>query len=129
VSSVLYLSCRSHRSTVLLCSMPHSLLSRRPTSTSNPTYLLTSSKGAQYVLRKKPPGKLVSQTAHAIEREYRIIEALSKEGSVPVPKVYALCLDASVLGTPFYVMQYLKGRIFTDVRMPELKSKEERRAW
>ncbi|ORY52816.1 kinase-like domain-containing protein [Leucosporidium creatinivorum] len=94
----------------------------------NPTYLLTSTKGTQYVLRKKPPGKLVSQTAHAIEREYRIIEALGKEGSVPVPKVYALCLDASVLGTPFYVMEYLKGRIFTDVRMPELKSKEERRA-
>lgn len=74
----------------------------------NPTYLLTDDDARQYVLRKKPPGKLVSQTAHAIEREYRIIEALSKEGSVPVPKVYALCMDASVLGTPFYVMEYLK---------------------
>lgn len=76
--------------------------------TSNPTYLLTDGDGRQYVLRKKPPGKLVSQTAHAVEREYRIIDALGKEGSVPVPKVYALCLDNIVLGTPFYVMEYLK---------------------
>ncbi|KAK4047041.1 hypothetical protein OIO90_006324 [Microbotryomycetes sp. JL221] len=95
---------------------------------SNPTYLLTdaSDPPKQYVLRKKPPGKLVSQTAHAVEREYKILDALSKEGSVPVPKVYALCTDSQVLGTPFYVMQYIKGRIFTDVRMPEIKSKQER---
>ncbi|KAM0791663.1 hypothetical protein ACM66B_006099 [Microbotryomycetes sp. NB124-2] len=97
---------------------------------SNPTYLLTDSSEPpkQYVLRKKPPGKLVSQTAHAVEREYKILDALSKEGSVPVPKVYALCTDPSVLGTPFYVMQYIKGRIFTDVRMPEIATKEERTA-
>ena len=88
------------------------MLSHSPAPNSNPTYLLTSTAPEQqYVLRKKPPGKLVSQTAHAIEREYRIIEALGKEGSVPVPKVYALCLDAEVLGTPFYVMEYLKVRL------------------
>jgi aminoglycoside phosphotransferase (APT) family kinase protein len=80
---------------------------------SNPTYLLTSASTppVQYVLRKKPPGKLLSQTAHAIEREYKIISALGEEGSVPVPKVYALCLDETVLGTPFYVMEYLKVRV------------------
>ncbi|SCV71798.1 BQ2448_4492 [Microbotryum intermedium] len=95
---------------------------------SNPTYLINSASDPpqQYVLRKKPPGKLVSQTAHAIEREYKIIKAIGEDGTVPVPKVYALCLDASVLGTPFYVMEYIKGRIFTDVRMPEVETKEER---
>ncbi|KDE02693.1 hypothetical protein MVLG_06781 [Microbotryum lychnidis-dioicae p1A1 Lamole] len=95
---------------------------------SNPTYLINSASDPpqQYVLRKKPPGKLVSQTAHAIEREYKIIKAIGEDGTVPVPKVYALCLDASILGTPFYVMEYIKGRIFTDVRMPEIETKEER---
>lgn len=82
----------------------------------------------QYVLRKKPPGALISKTAHAVEREYRIIRALGENSNVPVPKVYALCEDVSVIGTPFYVMEFLKGRIFTDVRMLDI-SFEERRAW
>jgi aminoglycoside phosphotransferase (APT) family kinase protein len=106
---------------------------------SNPTLLLTDTKGAQFILRKKPPGKLVSKTAHAVEREFKIIEALGKyndtlEGgrenpeAVPVPKVYGLCEDNSVLGTPFYIMEFIKGRIFTDARMLSL-DKETRREW
>lgn len=70
---------------------------------SNPTYLLTSTaSGAQYVLRKKPPGKLLSKTAHQVEREYKVLKAL--EGSdVPAPKVYCLCEDVEVVGSAFYV--------------------------
>lgn len=85
---------------------------------SNPTYLLTSkASGRGYVLRKKPPGELLSQTAHKVEREYRIIKALNST-DVPVPKTYCLCEDASVIGTPFYIMEFLKGRIFEDATMP-----------
>lgn len=85
---------------------------------SNPTYLLTSkSTGTGYVLRKKPPGKLLSQTAHKVEREYRIIKALEFT-DVPVPKTYCLCEDSNVIGTPFYIMEFLKGRIFEDATMP-----------
>lgn len=85
---------------------------------SNPTYLLTSkSTGKGYVLRKKPPGKLLSQTAHKVEREYRIIKALEFT-DVPVPKTYCLCEDSNVIGTPFYIMEFLKGRIFEDATMP-----------
>ena len=69
---------------------------------SNPTYFLTDSKKRKYVLRKKPPGKLLSKTAHAIEREYQVLAALAKT-DVPTPKVYCLCEDNHVLGTPFYV--------------------------
>ena len=54
-------------------------------------------------MRKKPPGQLLSKTAHAVEREFRVLDALGKSSDVPVPKVYALCEDNSVLGTPFYV--------------------------
>lgn len=69
---------------------------------SNPTLLITDSKGEQYVLRKKPPGELLSQTAHAIEREYRVMKALENT-SIPVPRMHCLCEDKSVIGTPFYV--------------------------
>lgn len=81
----------------------------------------------QYVLRKKPPGTLLSKTAHAVEREYKIIHAL-QNSDVPVPEVYTLCEDVDVIGTPFYVMEFLHGRIFTDFRMTELPY-EERRQW
>lgn len=57
---------------------------------SNPTYFITDSKGTKYVMRKKPPGKLISKTAHAVEREYRIIKAVGEHTDVPVPKVYCL---------------------------------------
>ncbi|KAJ3155836.1 hypothetical protein HDU89_005394 [Geranomyces variabilis] len=81
---------------------------------SNPTYFLRDARAQRYVLRKKPPGALLSQTAHAVEREYRVLRALADKTAVPVPKVYTLCEDAAVLGTPFYVMEFLEGRIFTD---------------
>jgi aminoglycoside phosphotransferase (APT) family kinase protein len=81
----------------------------------------------KYVLRKKPPGKLLSKTAHSVEREHRIISALSAT-AVPVPKTYVLCEDSSVLGTPFYIMSFLDGRIIEDPSMPDASSAEERRA-
>ncbi|CAO3597369.1 unnamed protein product [Absidia cylindrospora] len=96
---------------------------------SNPTYLLKDANQQQYVLRKKPPGALLSKTAHAIEREYRIINALGQHTDVPVPKVYALCEDANVIGTPFYVMEFLKGRIFEDVRMLSLPYEQRKQCW
>lgn len=58
-------------------------------------------------MRKKPPGALLSKTAHAVEREYRILHALGASSDVPVPKVYTLCEDNAVIGTPFYVCQKL----------------------
>ncbi|POY72297.1 hypothetical protein BMF94_4599 [Rhodotorula taiwanensis] len=93
---------------------------------SNPTYLLSGNNKKQYVVRTRPPGPLISKTAHAIDREYRILDALGKDGSVPVPKVYHLCLDDTVIGRPWYLMEYLKGRKYEDARMPEVKTKEER---
>ncbi|PWY98397.1 APH-domain-containing protein [Testicularia cyperi] len=104
---------------------------------SNPTYILFDPKGTRYVLRKKPPGGLLSSTAHAIEREYRIIGALFKYNqtlpagspdAVPVPEVFCLCEDASIVGTSFYIMQFIHGRIFEDYRMLQLPSKAEREA-
>lgn len=78
------------------------------------------------MLRKKPPGKLVSKTAHKVEREYKIIRALG-DTNVPVPKAYCLCEDSNVIGTPFYIMEFLDGRHFTDPAMPGV-SAEERHA-
>ncbi|KAL1870253.1 hypothetical protein VTK73DRAFT_2802 [Phialemonium thermophilum] len=95
---------------------------------SNPTYQLTSPDGKRYVLRKKPPGKLLSKTAHRVEREYRILAALAASTDVPVPRPYCLCEDASVLGTAFYVMSFLDGRIIEDPAMPDVTSPEARRA-
>ena len=87
---------------------------------SNPTFLLTSA-GKRYVLRKKPPGQLLS-SAHQVDREYRVMKAL--DGLLPVPKMRALCEDPEVIGTSFYVMDYLEGRIFRDAMLPDLKPAE-----
>lgn len=95
---------------------------------SNPTYQLTAADGTRYVLRKKPPGPLVSQTAHRIEREYRIIRALEKT-DVPVPKAYCLCEDESIIGTPFYIMEFLDGRIFEDPVIPSVLPDHRRVIW
>jgi aminoglycoside phosphotransferase (APT) family kinase protein len=84
---------------------------------SNPTFRL-SAGGKRYVLRRKPPGKLLP-SAHAVDREYRVITALGKT-EVPVAKSYALCLDDDVIGTAFYIMDYVEGRIFWDPTLPEL---------
>ena len=78
---------------------------------SNPTYLLETAT-QRYVLRRKPPGTLLA-SAHAVDREFRVIRALGGSG-VPVPKTYALCTDESVIGTWFYVMEYVDGRILWD---------------
>ncbi|KAJ3013316.1 hypothetical protein HKX48_005821 [Thoreauomyces humboldtii] len=94
---------------------------------SNPTYYIQDAAGSRHVLRKKPPGTLLSQTAHAVEREFLVLNALSKHTDVPVPKVYALCEDLDVLGTPFYIMEFLQGRIFTDNLLRSVPSKQDRR--
>ncbi len=91
---------------------------------SNPTYRVTAG-GKAYVLRRKPPGKLLP-SAHAVDREYRIITALAAT-DVPVAKSHALCLDETVIGTAFYIMDYIDGRVFWDPGLPEL-ARDQRRA-
>ena len=91
---------------------------------SNPTYWLADGE-RQYALRKKPPGKLL-QSAHAVDREYRVMRALA-DTDVPTATMYALCEDDAVIGTSFFVMEYVQGRIFWNVQLPELEA-EERRA-
>ena len=88
---------------------------------SNPTYLLDGG-GEKFVLRKQPDGPLL-KSAHAIDREYRVISAL--QGSeVPVPLPLAWCDDASVVGTPFYLMSFLDGRVFVDQSLPGMSAAE-----
>jgi len=82
---------------------------------SNPTFRL-SAGGKRYVLRRKPPGKLLP-SAHAVDREYRVMTAL-RDSDVPVPRTWCLCADESVIGTPFFVMDYVDGRIFWDPSLP-----------
>jgi aminoglycoside phosphotransferase (APT) family kinase protein len=82
---------------------------------SNPTYRLTAGI-RRYVLRRKPPGKLLP-SAHAVDREFRVMSALAGTG-VPVAKMYALCEDETVIGTAFYVMEYVEGRILWDPTLP-----------
>ena len=88
---------------------------------STPTYKLLSGSGA-YVLRRKPLGQLLP-SAHAVDREYRVMHALSGT-AVPVPEVYALCEDDAVIGSAFYVMELLDGRVFWDPRLPGLDRAE-----
>jgi aminoglycoside phosphotransferase (APT) family kinase protein len=88
---------------------------------SNPTYLLeTATK--RYVLRRKPPGPLLS-SAHAVDREFRIISALHAAG-FPVPQPFAFCSDEAVTGTTFFVMAYVEGRIFWELDLPGLHPDE-----
>ncbi|ORZ38040.1 kinase-like domain-containing protein [Catenaria anguillulae PL171] len=96
---------------------------------SNPTYFLVDGREQKYVLRKKPAGALLSPTAHAVEREYQVLHGLGTCGQVPVPRVYTLCTDSSVIGTPFYVMEFVKGRIFPSPALPEIPSKDRRAYW
>lgn len=84
---------------------------------SNPTYRLATG-GGDYVLRRKPPGRLLPG-AHAVEREFRVTAALDEAG-FPVPRPLALCEDEGVIGTPFYVMEMVAGRIVWDPAFPEL---------
>jgi aminoglycoside phosphotransferase (APT) family kinase protein len=87
------------------------------TGQSNPTYLIEAPSG-RYVLRRKPPGKLL-KSAHMIEREFRVLRALEGTG-FPAPRALALCEDDSVIGTAFYIMAHVDGRIFWDPALPEL---------
>lgn len=90
---------------------------------SNPTYRLDTPSGA-YVLRRKPPGDLLP-SAHAIDREYRVMAALGREGS-PVPPVLHYCDDADVIGAPFYLMRFVEGRVLFDTRLPGIAPAERR---
>ena len=92
---------------------------------SNPTYRLTDGTGRRYVLRRKPPGKLLP-SAHAVDREFRVISALNRT-DVPTPRAYALCEDDGVVGTAFYIMDYCDGRVLWDPLLPDLP-KPARRA-
>lgn len=90
---------------------------------SNPTYELTT-PAAAYVLRRKPPGVLLP-SAHAVDREFRVISALAAQG-FPVARSYALCTDDTVIGSMFYVMDKVEGRIFWDLKLPGLTPPERR---
>ena len=74
-------------------------------------------------MRKKPPGKLLSRTAHQVDREYRIIHSLETT-DVPVPKTYCLCEDDSIIGTAFYIMEFLDGRFITEPVFPDASPEE-----
>jgi aminoglycoside phosphotransferase (APT) family kinase protein len=90
---------------------------------SNPTFRLRSA-GGDYVMRRKPPGKLLP-SAHAVDREYRVISALAAT-DVPVPRTFALCTDESVIGAMFYVMEHVEGRVLWDPTLPGMEPHERR---
>lgn len=79
-------------------------------------------------MRKKPPGKLLSKTAHRVDREYRILKSLEST-DVAAPRVYCLCEDDGVVGTPFYIMEFLDGRIFEDPAIPNVTPAERTAMW
>jgi len=97
-----------------------------PGGQSNPTFRITGADGRDYVLRRKPPGELL-KSAHAVDREFRVISAL-KDTGLPVPETYVLCEDDAVIGSMFYVMEYKEGRILWDPTLPEASGPEERAA-
>jgi aminoglycoside phosphotransferase (APT) family kinase protein len=88
---------------------------------SNPTFLLTADSG-RYVLRRQPTGELL-KSAHAVDREYRVIEAL-RDSAVPVARAFHLCEDRNVIGSQFYVMSFEQGRVFWDPTLPELNRQQ-----
>ncbi|MBD3584250.1 phosphotransferase family protein [Salinimonas sp. HHU 13199] len=90
---------------------------------SNPTFLLTTASG-NVVLRRQPPGKLL-KSAHAVDREYRVIEAL-QDTRVPVPAVHHFCRDTEVLGSMFYIMEYVSGDIFWDAALKDIPDNQTR---
>ncbi len=85
---------------------------------SNPTFLLTADSG-NYVLRRKPSGRLL-KSAHAVDREFRVISALAAT-DVPVAKAYHLCEDDNIIGSMFYIMGFVEGRIFWDPALPDIR--------
>ena len=91
---------------------------------SNPTFQLITPE-RKYVMRKQPPGELLP-SAHQVDREYRVMHALYAT-DVPVPRMYCLCEDPDVIGTKFYIMEMVEGRLFTETQLPSL-TQDERRA-
>jgi len=100
----------------------HLLIKQFQGGQSNPTFLLETDHG-RYVLRKKPPGKTLP-SAHMVEREYTVMRALSEHTDVPVPNVRVLCEDSDIIGTPFYVMDYMEGRIVSHSALRALERHE-----
>ena len=94
---------------------------------SNPTYKLTAADGRRFVLRRKPPGKLLP-SAHAVDREFRVIKALHATG-FPVAQPHVLCEDESVIGTAFYVMDFVEGRVLWDQSLPGMSKAERGAIW
>lgn len=94
---------------------------------SNPTYRLQLPDGSRYVLRKKPPGKLLPK-AHQIDREYRVMHAL-RDTNVLVPQMIAMCEDIDVIGAEFFVMEYVDGRIVSHPAMPTIDREQRRDLW
>ncbi len=91
---------------------------------SNPTFKLTASGGQQYVLRTKPgPAAKLLPSAHAIDREFRVMDALNKAG-FPAARQYALCLDEAVIGRAFYIMEFVEGRVLWDQSLPGMTPAE-----
>jgi aminoglycoside phosphotransferase (APT) family kinase protein len=93
---------------------------------SNPSFLLESG-GGRYVLRKQPPGRLLP-SAHRVDREHRVLSALRGTG-VPVPRSFALCEDPALIGTSFFVMEFVPGRVVRDPRGPGLRAEERAAAF
>jgi aminoglycoside phosphotransferase (APT) family kinase protein len=100
------------------------LLDRIAGGQSNPTYFVNFEAGRRLVLRKQPGGQLLP-SAHAVDREFRILSALEGTG-VPVPAALLFCEDRSVVGTPFYVMERVEGRVLTDHALPDVAPQERR---
>jgi len=90
---------------------------------SNPTFRVSSPSG-RYVMRRKPAGKLLP-SAHAVDREYRVMTALAGT-EVPVPRTYGLCEDESVIGSTFFVMEFVDGRIWWDGTLPGMQPAQRR---
>ena len=94
-----------------------------PGGQSNPTYAVSAESG-RYVLRRKPPGLLL-KSAHAVDREFKVIAALADTG-VPVAKVYHLCEDESVIGSMFFLMEFVDGVVHWDATLPDLDNEQRR---
>lgn len=89
---------------------------------SNPTYLISLGR-KKFVLRKQPPGLLLNG-AHDVLREATIIDHLSSYDDIPVAKIYCMCSDSSIVGTPFYIMEHVKGIVYTDPALPSLSPQQ-----
>src|SRR6185436_6454948 len=94
---------------------------------SNPTYCLFTQDKKKFVLRRKPPGKLLP-SAHAVDREFKVISALHKVG-FPVARPVSLCQDENVIGTMFYVMEFVDGRVLWDPALPGMTREQRAAIW